>query len=355
MFERINQGQQEGSYSNRSVVDGIERLYYYRKIPQYLLANHNRAKEALFLQAALMSLLILALTLALTRHLRQIRREMGIRHRAQRQIEERNEQLNAIFDLSPDGFVSFDGQRCVKYISPAFMQLTGPGSDQLEGMAEQDFSTWLAQRCAPGTPFVGIIALRAQVTGGNPGQREAIFWPPPRTSCVPRCPAFWVIRKSCSKVYLQELLADLIESFPLPSGRFTPALDLPAPALYLMADADKLRQALLNVISNAYKYSPNGGAVQVKAWASSEPGQPLAVCIEITDSGIGMTPAQLARVCERFYRADASGKILGTGLGMSIVKEIIELHGGSVSLYSTLGKGTCVSLTLPGASQTLGT
>jgi signal transduction histidine kinase len=60
-----------------------------------------------------------------------------------------------------------------------------------------------------------------------------------------------------------------------------------------------------------------------------------------------LTEVQLKRVCERFYRADSSGKILGTGLGMSIVKEIIELHRGQLSIQSTLGQGTHVCLRLP--------
>jgi signal transduction histidine kinase len=75
---------------------------------------------------------------------------------------------------------------------------------------------------------------------------------------------------------------------------------------------------------------------------------PAQVCIHVTDQGIGMTPAQLSRVCERFYRADSSGSIPGTGLGMSIVKEVIELHGGRVNVISTIGQGTRVSLCLPG-------
>jgi signal transduction histidine kinase len=60
-----------------------------------------------------------------------------------------------------------------------------------------------------------------------------------------------------------------------------------------------------------------------------------------------MTPESVARVCERFFRADTSGRILGTGLGMSIVKEIIELHGGALDVSSTPGEGTLVSLWLP--------
>jgi signal transduction histidine kinase len=64
-----------------------------------------------------------------------------------------------------------------------------------------------------------------------------------------------------------------------------------------------------------------------------------------------MTPEQQARVFERFYRADSSGKITGTGLGMSIVQEIVLLHGGQVMLESTIGKGTSVTLWFPAESN----
>jgi signal transduction histidine kinase len=73
----------------------------------------------------------------------------------------------------------------------------------------------------------------------------------------------------------------------------------------------------------------------------------MLIGIRITDHGIGMTPEQLAQVCERFYRADASGNIPGTGLGMSIVKEIVELHGGHIEFESEVGAGTTVTLCLP--------
>ena len=107
-------------------------------------------------------------------------------------------------------------------------------------------------------------------------------------------------------------------------------------------DRSKLQQALRNLISNAYKYSPQGGPVQLHLQRVGEAWQ-----LDVTDHGIGLTPEQAARVCERFYRADSSGGIAGTGLGMSIVKEIVELHGGQLQLQSVYGQGTTVMLRLP--------
>jgi signal transduction histidine kinase/CHASE1-domain containing sensor protein len=114
------------------------------------------------------------------------------------------------------------------------------------------------------------------------------------------------------------------------------------------ADAAKLRQALTNVLGNAVKYSPQGGAVDIRCGFESRDGKPF-IGIRVTDHGIGMTPAQAARVGERFYRADTSGNIPGTGLGVTIVKEIVELHGGSLAVSSTKGVGTTMTLWLPAA------
>jgi signal transduction histidine kinase len=76
-------------------------------------------------------------------------------------------------------------------------------------------------------------------------------------------------------------------------------------------------------------------------------GKQRKLLIAIEDQGIGMTPEQLERVFEKFYRADPSGKIPGTGLGMAIIKSIIEQHGGSIMLDSEYGNGTKVMLYLP--------
>jgi signal transduction histidine kinase len=447
MFARLAKDDEFGSYTAASGVDGVERLYFYRKIPQYrlavlagldtqeLLADHRQARDALWLQATFLSLLIVALAGALTRYLLQIRHADAARQLALIQTQVRTEQLNAIFALSPDGFVSFNQERRVKYVNPAFVQMTG--AVRLEGLDEQEFSAWLAQRCESGTPFPGIAALRSQVTGGKSDAHELIEIRSNRKRVLQvglRCSesiavsqilyfrdvthetevdqmkseflstAAHELRTPMASVFgfsevllsqefdaatqrefltiiyeqsklmsdilnelldlariearrgkdfrytrvcLQELAGDLVKAFKLPFGRALPELVMPVLPIYAMADAGKLRQALLNVLSNAYKYSPAGGSVVFKIEATSEARQPPQVCIHITDQGIGMTPEQLARACERFYRADSSGKIPGTGLGMSIVKEIIELHRGHITLTSAVGVGTQVSLCLP--------
>jgi signal transduction histidine kinase len=69
--------------------------------------------------------------------------------------------------------------------------------------------------------------------------------------------------------------------------------------------------------------------------------------MRVTDRGVGMTPAEQSRIFERFYRADPSGNIPGTGLGMSLVKEIMDLHGGEIEVTSAPGEGTTVTLWLP--------
>ena len=111
-------------------------------------------------------------------------------------------------------------------------------------------------------------------------------------------------------------------------------------------DIAKLEQAIKNCLSNAYKFSPKWGEVTMRVTEVTHNKQ-RKVLIAIEDQGIGMTPEQLERVFEKFYRADPSGAIPGTGLGMAIIKSIIEQHGGSIEIQSEYGKGTKVMLYLP--------
>ena len=146
-------------------------------------------------------------------------------------------------------------------------------------------------------------------------------------------------------------MQQVASSLRLPPGRAMPTIETNTSAPFLRVDPGKTQQAIANVLSNAYKYSPDGGVVKVRIEARQGAGDKPMIGICISDPGIGMQPEQTNRIFERFYRADKSGKIPGTGLGMSIVKELIELQHGSVSVQSVPGKGTSVCLLLPADTE----
>ncbi|MBN9104563.1 MAG: HAMP domain-containing histidine kinase [Propionibacteriaceae bacterium] len=108
------------------------------------------------------------------------------------------------------------------------------------------------------------------------------------------------------------------------------------------ADADMLRQVWMNLLSNAVKYTPDGGSIRVGVVASA--GQ---VKVVIADTGIGIGPDDLPRVFERFFRADKARSGDGNGLGLSLVKRVVELHGGEVTVASQLDQGSTFTVTLP--------
>lgn len=109
-------------------------------------------------------------------------------------------------------------------------------------------------------------------------------------------------------------------------------------------DKDGIEQVLLNVLSNAIKYTQEGGRIDIDALQAGKDAQLI-----ITDNGIGIPENELARVFERFFRVDRarSRAMGGTGLGLAISKQIIEEHNGSIEIESKEGKGTKVTITLP--------
>jgi two-component system phosphate regulon sensor histidine kinase PhoR len=142
-----------------------------------------------------------------------------------------------------------------------------------------------------------------------------------------------------------DILRRMIKLFSTNDLHHTFRLDLPEEVVeaVLLIDRHRVNQALENLLSNAAKYSPQGKEIVVKGRAVKEGWE-----IRIKDQGIGMDPDQISRIFEKFYRADASDTaISGLGLGMSIVKQIIETHGGSIRVESDKGEGTTVIFTLP--------
>ena len=119
------------------------------------------------------------------------------------------------------------------------------------------------------------------------------------------------------------------------------------PVPLVIGDGDRLAQVLVNLISNALKFTPPGGAVQVATEAA-----PDGVVVSIRDNGVGIAPEDLTRVFERFYQVDkARGPQRGTGLGLAIAKEIVEAHGGRITVESGgRGRGAVFRVWLPRAS-----
>jgi len=123
-----------------------------------------------------------------------------------------------------------------------------------------------------------------------------------------------------------------------------------SPALqYVYADPRLLKHVFSNLLSNSIKYNRRDGEVHISAEAAGD-----FIRYRVMDTGIGIPKQQLHRIFERFYRVEhhSHKRIEGTGLGLTIVRSIIERHGGEIAVKSTLDEGTIFSFTLPRASLT---
>ena len=125
--------------------------------------------------------------------------------------------------------------------------------------------------------------------------------------------------------------------------RIAVAADIPS-EIQVVCDAKLIEQALINLLDNAVKYTPDDGEVRV----GTRPIGGERITVYVEDTGIGIASDDLGRVFERFYRADKgrSRDMGGTGLGLAIVRHIAEAHGERISVESALGKGTTFSLEL---------
>ncbi len=122
----------------------------------------------------------------------------------------------------------------------------------------------------------------------------------------------------------------------------TLTVDCPADLPAVRADAERIEQVLINLLHNAVKFTPSGGAVSASARA--EGGW---VQFAVRDNGVGIQPDALTRIFERFYKADQSRSGGGTGLGLSIARHTVEAHGGRIWVESAPGEGSTFTFTLP--------
>lgn len=128
-------------------------------------------------------------------------------------------------------------------------------------------------------------------------------------------------------------------------------VELPPHPVSLEVDASRIRQLLINLVTNALKYTPRGGEVRI-ALADL----PERVTLTVTDTGIGIAPGDLPHVFDRFYRADTArtrtGERPGAGLGLAICKWVAEAHGGTIEVHSRPGRGTTFAVRLPRPAAT---
>ena len=144
-------------------------------------------------------------------------------------------------------------------------------------------------------------------------------------------------------VRLDDIVREVLHPYQQKSPRHRFELHLTTAQTQITVDPWRIRQVINNLVSNAVKYSPQGGVIKVVV----ESGDGHCRII-VADEGIGMTPEQVEHIFDRFYRADSSNTaVQGVGLGMSIVRHIIQAHHGEIRVESCLGRGTTVSVDLP--------
>jgi len=116
----------------------------------------------------------------------------------------------------------------------------------------------------------------------------------------------------------------------------------------VLGDGEYLKLAFSHLIDNAIKFSPDGGLICVRAWASEQ-----WVHVAIQDQGIGIAPEHLEHIFERFYQVDGSStrRFGGMGIGLALVWEIVEAHQGTVNVESQVGQGSTFTVTLPGIGR----
>ncbi len=366
-------------------------------------------------------------------HFVGIASDVTARVQAEQAMADRSAQLDAIFSLSPDGFVLFDTDERMVFANPAFERMTGiPWMNASpEGMSLDEFEKTLNNLCAVGhglpprqttddeaEPRQAKLqllhpqprVLQAQSRRNMAGRRETILYFRDVTHedevdrmksdflasaahelRTPMVSIFGFTELLLKRRFAEERQTDMLQTIHRQSGllvnMINELLDLAriesrrgldlqirahslrelvdssikglmrqetdrqvslghVPDVRVLIDPEKMQLALNNLLGNAFKYSPQGGQVSLTVEIQMRDRTPYAV-LEVQDQGIGMKPEQLERAFERFFRADTTGNIPGTGLGLSLVKEIADLHSGHIELASEFGLGTTARLWLP--------
>jgi len=161
------------------------------------------------------------------------------------------------------------------------------------------------------------------------------------------------LKLDAKSLHVGDLVSEVIVSLrpQIQAKEINLTIEVPPDLPQVWGDRTRIIQVLTNLVSNAYKYTPEGGQIAIAAqWLDD------TVQVDVADTGIGIAPQDQARLFTRFFRADHPEvrRVTGTGLGLSIVKSIVEMHGGRIWVESQLGEGSTFSFTLPLANYMRG-
>ena len=144
---------------------------------------------------------------------------------------------------------------------------------------------------------------------------------------------------------LSDLFENIIKNYETEFMNKNATVDFHGEVSQVFADRDKISQVIVNLLSNALKYNPAGGTVTITVYHDEAQG-----VFKIRDNGMGISPEDLPHIFERFYRADKSRarESGGAGVGLAIVKAIVDAHWGKLSVTSIIDEGTEFTISLPG-------
>jgi signal transduction histidine kinase len=131
-------------------------------------------------------------------------------------------------------------------------------------------------------------------------------------------------------------------------------VEIPEDLPRALGDRARLIQILTKLVSNAIRYTPDGGTIRITASKYEAPETPISrLLVAVSDTGIGMSPQEMARLEEKFFRADHDlvRSLPGTGLGVSIARQLVELHGGELAVESEVNRGSTFRFTIPIANE----
>jgi signal transduction histidine kinase len=158
------------------------------------------------------------------------------------------------------------------------------------------------------------------------------------------------LRLALAEVPLRSVMADAVDLYEDTADQKGVRLSIAdGPEVVVVADRDRLRQVVANLVDNATKYTPAGGRVTLAARTEGR-----EAVMTVTDTGVGIAPADQSRIWQRLYRADPSRSERGLGLGLSLVRAYVRAHGGEAEVASEPGHGSTFTIRVPLAGPATG-